>query len=102
MNKKTKKCKKGNKLNGDKLNGGKALTSGGFGCLFKPALRCKNTLNYDKQSKKLVTKLMTTKHARDEFKQISLFKSILDHIPNYQMRLPIRSILCTISRQFIF
>ena len=84
MNKKTKKCKKGNKLNGDKLNGGKALTSGGFGCLFKPALRCKNTLNYDKQSKKLVTKLMTTKHARDEFKQISLFKSILDHIPNYQ------------------
>ena len=46
----TKKCKKG----------GKARTSGGFGCLFKPALKCKNTLNYDKgqgikQNEKIVS-----------------------------------------------
>ena len=68
--------------------GGKTLTSGGFGCLFRPVLKCKNTLNYDKiqgQSQgHLVTKLMTKKHAKDEYKQISEFKSILDHIPNYQ------------------
>jgi len=70
----TKKCKKG----------GKARTSGGFGCLFKPALQCKNTLNYDKQNQKLVTKIMTKDHARDEYKQITEFKEILDHIPNYQ------------------
>ena len=81
----TKKCKKGGKF-----DGGKAQTSGGFGCLFKPALQCKNTLNYDKiqgngkGNKKLVTKLMTTRHARDEYKQITEFKEILDHIPNYQ------------------
>jgi hypothetical protein len=87
---KTKKCKKGDKFDGDKFDGGKARTSGGFGCLFKPALQCKNTLNYDKiqgngkGNEKLVTKLMTTRHARDEYKQIIEFKKILDHIPNYQ------------------
>jgi serine/threonine protein kinase len=68
--------------------GGKALTSGGFGCLFRPVLKCKNTLNYDKiqgqNQSHMVTKLMTKKHAKDEYKQISEFKSILDHIPNYQ------------------
>ena len=86
-NKKTrvKKCKTG-KIG---KTGGKARTSGGFGCLFKPALKCKNTLNYDKikgngKSEKLVTKLMTTDHARDEYKQITEFKDILINIPNYQ------------------
>jgi hypothetical protein len=85
-NKKTKKCKRGKGTTGGKggTTGGKARTSGGFGCLFKPALKCKNTLNYDKQNQKMVTKLMTKRHAKDEYKQISLFKSILDHIPNYQ------------------
>jgi hypothetical protein len=75
-NKKTKKH--------NKKVGGKALTSGGFGCLFKPALKCKNTLNYDVLEQKMVTKLMTKKHAKDEYKQINDFKSILDHIPNYK------------------
>ena len=49
-----------NKIN-NKINrsGGNALTSGGFGCLFKPALKCKNTnFEYDPN---LVTKLMTKK-----------------------------------------
>ena len=72
-----------NKIN-NKINrsGGNALTSGGFGCLFKPALKCKNTnFEYDPN---LVTKLMTKKHANDEFNQIQTFKSILEHIPNYQ------------------
>jgi len=64
--------------------GGKALTSGGFGCLFKPALKCKNTLNYDHLDKKLVTKLMTKKHAMSEYRQITAFKSILQDIPNYE------------------
>lgn len=63
------------------VSGGNALTSGGFGCLFKPALKCKNTkFNYDPT---LVTKLMTKKHALDEYNQIQIFKSILEHIPDY-------------------
>jgi hypothetical protein len=87
-NKKTRKQRRKDVVGKDVV-GGKALTSGGFGCLFRPVLKCKNTLNYDKiqdqnQGPKLVTKLMTKKHAKDEYKQISEFKSILDHIPNYQ------------------
>ena len=73
------RCKKGGKF-----DGGNVKTSGGFGCLFKPALKCKNTLNYDKISKKMVTKLMTKRHAKDEYKQVTAFKSILEHIPNYR------------------
>ena len=79
-----KKTKKNNVL------GGNALTSGGFGCFFKPALKCKNTkLNSGFGSgtgseSSLVTKLMTKKYALDEYKQIQRFKSILEHIPNYQ------------------
>lgn len=88
-NKKTRKQRRKVIVVGKDVVGGKALTSGGFGCLFRPVLKCKNTLNYDKiqdqnQGSKLVTKLMTKKHAKDEYKQISEFKSILDHIPNYQ------------------
>jgi len=66
-----------------KIKGGNAITSGGFGCLFKPALKCKNA---DKNSlnEKMVTKLMTRKNAKDEYKQISAFKSILKQIPNYR------------------
>jgi hypothetical protein len=64
-------------------SGGNALTSGGFGCLFKPALKCKNTNLNSNSNSNLVTKLMTKKHALDEFKQIQTFKSILQHIPNY-------------------
>lgn len=79
---KTRKSKCKNKRN--PFNGGKALTSGGFGCLFKPALKCKNIHNSDITDKKMVTKLMTVSHAEDEYKQITAFKEILDHIPNYQ------------------
>jgi hypothetical protein len=67
-------------------SGGNALTSGGFGCFFKPALKCKNTkFNSGFGSgSDLVTKLMIKKYALDEYKQIQMFKSILEHIPNYQ------------------
>jgi hypothetical protein len=72
--------------NQNNVLGGNALTSGGFGCFFKPALKCKNTnfnSGFDSGSD-LVTKLMIKKHANDEYKQIQMFKSILEHIPNYQ------------------
>ena len=30
-------------INGD-INGGKAIDSGGFGCIFLPSLKCKNSI----------------------------------------------------------
>ena len=64
------------------IKGGDILASGGFGCVFKPALKCKNsTINVDDNT---VSKLMTAKHATDEYNQIQAFKTVLEHIPNYK------------------
>jgi hypothetical protein len=64
-----------------KLSGGYVEASGGFGCLFNPAIKCKNTTNNDDG---YVTKLMTKKNALDEYKQIQTFRAILKNIPNFQ------------------
>jgi len=61
--------------------GGKVIASGGFGCIFYPSLKC------DKQDIKdnnKISKLMTTKHAEDEYKQIYKYNYILKVIPNYE------------------
>jgi hypothetical protein len=64
------------------IKGGDILASGGFGCVFKPALKCKNTtINVDDNT---ISKLMTVKHATDEYNQIQAFKKVLEHIPNYK------------------
>jgi hypothetical protein len=62
-------------------NGGKLIDSGGFGCIFNPSLKCEN-LDFIDNNK--ISKLMTTKHAQDEYKQIDKFKHILKVIPNYE------------------
>ena len=70
MSKKSKKCKKG----------GNVLASGGFGCVFSPALRCAKS-NTRKRGQ--VSKLMTTKHATKEYDEITQFKDRLNTIHNY-------------------
>jgi hypothetical protein len=64
-----------------KKNGGKVIASGGFGCVFNPALLCKNTTKRDKNK---VTKLMKTKHAISEYNEINLIKNSISNIPNYE------------------
>ncbi len=64
-----------------KLKGGKVIASGGFGCLFKGALKCKGIKNRDKGK---VSKLMTEKHALSEYDEIQIIKKKLDKIPNYK------------------
>jgi len=64
-----------------KLRGGKAIASGGFGCIFKPALKCKTRKH--KAVDVGITKLMKIKHARAEFKEIQLLKKQLMNIPDY-------------------
>jgi len=65
----------------NKITGGKIIASGGFGCIFKPALQCENQ-NSREDNK--ITKLMTIKHATDEYNEIQKIKSILQVIPNYE------------------
>jgi hypothetical protein len=64
--------------------GGKVIASGGFGCIFKPELKCEDSNNNQKRNPNKVSKLMINKYAIDEYKLIQKFKSILKSIPNYE------------------
>ena len=79
------KYKKGGKAlaNSDKAlaTGGKVIASGGFGCVFSPALKCQGSKS---RGKNRISKLLTKKHALEEYNEIQIFKKKLDKIPNYQ------------------
>jgi len=60
--------------------GGKILASGGFGCVFSPALKCQN----EKRNKGKVSKLMTKRHAIEEYEEINNIKNKLNNISNFQ------------------
>ena len=69
-------------MNKNIQDGGKIIASGGFGCIFKPALLCENRSKVRETNK--ISKLMTIKHAKEEYDQIQKFKHILQVVPNYQ------------------
>jgi len=60
--------------------GGSVLATGGFGCVFRPALLCKG-----KKFRKLksVSKLMTTRHAEEEYQFIKNIRAKLSNIPRF-------------------
>ena len=60
--------------------GGKLIGSGGYGCVFRPPLKCKGK---NRTKKRMVSKLMTVKHAKSEYEEIMKFKRMLRKIPNY-------------------
>ena len=62
------------------MKGGKTIASGGFGCVFRPSLKCKSA---NAKEPRKISKLMTTKHALDEYNEVLLLKNILNKIPNY-------------------
>ena len=73
--------------------GGKAIASGGFGCVFYPALKCKDSVNRDSNK---ISKLFTNKHALTEYNEIQLLKPLLKQIPNYSDFFIINNLtLCT-------
>jgi len=61
--------------------GGKVLASGGFGCVFTPALKCINNTTRDKDK---ISKLMTNKHAKEEYDELVYLNSKLKIIQNYK------------------
>jgi serine/threonine protein kinase len=67
------------KKRGRSRNGGEALASGGFGCIFKPALKCKN--NKDRTSG--VSKMSIEQHGKQEMEEIVKIREKLTKIKNY-------------------
>jgi len=63
------------------IKGGNVLSSGGFGCIFKPALKCKTTKN---RRDNFISKLMKKKYAIKEYDEIMKYLPILEKIPDYQ------------------
>ena len=61
--------------------GGKAVASGAYGCVFKPALKCKGKAAPGPGT---ISKLMITKYANAEFDEIKKFSHIITKIPNFQ------------------
>jgi hypothetical protein len=67
--------------------GGKLIGSGGFGCIFRPQLKCNPNYviagdnNYI--GEKGVTKLLRKKYGLREYNDIKRFIPILKTIPNY-------------------
>lgn len=70
-----------NKSTQNALMGGKVLDSGGFGCVFKPALKCKN---HNQRAIDSISKLMPSSDTDEEFYEISKYEPILKKIPNYR------------------
>jgi hypothetical protein len=67
-------------MNRDNIKGGEVIASGGFGCVFSPALKCKNK----KRTKNKITKLMIKKYALSEYKEINSILEKLNKIPGYE------------------
>jgi len=61
--------------------GGKVIASGGYGCVFNPALKCEGA---KKRETDKISKLMTEKHATQEYEEIISIKQKLDSIKNYE------------------
>lgn len=61
--------------------GGKVLASGGYGCVFKPALKCQDS---NKRKTNSVSKLMTDRHVMQEYEEIKLLNTLLKDIHHYQ------------------
>lgn len=62
-----------------KKSGGAAIAAGGYGCVFKPALKCKSASSRTNG----VSKVLMTEYANDEMREIGKVRTIVSKIPNY-------------------
>ena len=77
---KTRKYKSSRRRRKTYKQGGKVIGSGGYGCVFRPALRCNGTR---KRASKTISKLMLNKYVKREYMEITKYLPILRKIPNY-------------------
>jgi hypothetical protein len=76
----------GHKFHGDKTVAGRAIASGGFGCVFSPELKCADKEDshltaYERH--KRVSKVMMKRNAIEEYEEIQTIRKKLSNIPNY-------------------
>jgi len=64
--------------------GGKVIGSGGFGCIFRPALKCKNKKALKNDNRSYITKLMKKKYAIKEHLEVLKFYKLLKNIPDFE------------------
>ena len=69
--------------NNNNKEGGKVLASGGFGCVFTPALKCESSTRRSREKNK-ISKLMIEKYALQEYEEINKYKKILETVPNHE------------------
>lgn len=62
---------------------GKAIAAGGYGCVFRPPLKCADDQALI-DSRPYVTKLMSKHLAWDEMREVNTFLPIIKTIPNYK------------------
>lgn len=77
-NRKTKIKRMNASKRGRKMNGSGAIAAGGYGCVFRPALKCKGASRRTSG----ISKLMLSKYAKDEFNEIEKIKKTLVNIKN--------------------
>lgn len=80
--------------NNDSIAGGAVIGSGGFGCVFKPYIKCgkkrgmgalRDKIKENKDNKpRLVSKILQKKHAQREYQTAQTFEAILKSVPNYR------------------
>lgn len=62
-------------------DGGEAIASGGYGCVFRPALKCQGE---NEPRKHMISKLLKTKYANEEMDEINKARDLVKDIPDYE------------------
>ena len=62
---------------------GEAIAAGGFGCVFRPAIKCQGPADRVKQGKhNYISKIMKSRYANEEMEEVNRFLPVIKTIPN--------------------
>jgi hypothetical protein len=64
-----------------KMDGGKVIGSGTYGCVFKPPLMCEDDTE---RPKNYISKVMNRRNAEEEDREIKRILDLVKHIPNHE------------------
>lgn len=64
------------------MEGGEVISSGGYGCIFRPSLKCNSYIKTKSENNNnYISKLLFNKHAEEEISEIQRIKPIITKIP---------------------